>query len=180
MNSQLEIFSEARVPGEVTEDFQTPTPVCRLMVSMVPFGVKRVLEPTPGVGNLVRCLSEYEVVAPYDYFLMKRERFDCVVMNPPFSTRSAFGVPSGFEDSGMRLGYEILRECMTMSDNVIALMPWFTLIDSDHRMRDLKKYGIVSITSLPRKTFKYARIQTCVLNLRKGFREETVFKVFNY
>lgn len=70
-------------------------------------------------------------------------------------------------------------ECMNMSDNVIALMPWFTLSDSDVRLRALKKYGMKSLTALPRKTFEYVRIQTVVIELQKGYKGETAFKVFD-
>jgi len=35
-------------------DFQTPPPVCKYMVSLLPPGVKKVMEPTPGQGNVRR------------------------------------------------------------------------------------------------------------------------------
>jgi len=35
-----------------------------------------------------------------------------------------------------------------------------------------------SITILPRKTFKYVRIQTAVFELIKGWQEPTVFEAF--
>jgi hypothetical protein len=66
-----------------------------------------------------------------------------------------------------------------MSNNIIALMPWFTISDSDVRLRNIKKYGIKSITALPRKTFQYARIQTVILELEKGYKGDTIFKVFD-
>lgn len=47
-----------------------------------------------------------------------------------------------------------------MSDNIIALMPWFTISDSDVRIRKLMDFGLKSLTLLHRKTFQYARIQT--------------------
>lgn len=147
---------------------------------MIPAGAKTVLEPTPGIGNLVAQLVGYEVTAPVNYFdIDKNRRFDCVVMNPPFSSKSAFGVPEHLNKYGMRLGYHILTECMNMSDNVIALMPWFTLSDSDVRLRSLKKYGMKSLTALPRKTFEYVRIQTVIIELQKGYKGETSFKVFD-
>lgn len=80
----------------------------------------------------------------------------------------------------MRLGYFILTECLKMSDSVIALMPWFTISDSDVRLRFLKSWGIKSITALPRKTFQYARIQTVVLEMSKGFMGKTIFETFNF
>ena len=165
---------------KISLDFQTPHDVCKYMASLVPPGAKRILEPTPGAGNIVSQLTGYDVTAPADYFkLDKQQRFDCVVMNPPFSSKSAFNLPQHLNRSGMRLGYIILVECMGMSDNVIALMPWFTLSDSDVRLRALKKFGIKSLTALPRKTFEYVRIQTVVIELQKGYKGETAFKVFD-
>lgn len=162
-------------------DFQTPINVCEYMVSMVPPGTKTVLEPTPGIGNILSRLDGYQVTAPKDFFTMPRSKWDCIVMNPPFSSKSAFmeNAPADFEERGMRLGYYFLTECMNMSDEVIALMPWFTISNSDVRLRYLRDYGIKSITALPRKTFQYARIQTCVLQLSKGFKGDTLFKVFS-
>lgn len=69
---------------------------------------------------------------------------------------------------------------MEMSDNVIALMPWYTISDSDVRMRYLKDYGIKSLTALPRKTFQYARIQTVIIELEKGYRAETIFRTYRF
>lgn len=66
-----------------------------------------------------------------------------------------------------------------MSDHVIALVPWFTISDSDVRLRSLKRWGLKSVTALPRKTFEYVRIQTVVLELEKGFKGETIFKVLD-
>lgn len=197
MKNQLSIFETLPItpsiktnfqmwkPVETVSDnyrteFQTPVPVAKYMVSLIPDGVVSVLEPTPGVGNIVKQLSGYQVTAPKDFFQLEKRRFDCVVMNPPFSTKYAFNVPEGFEHQGMRLGYYMLIECMKLSDRVIALMPWFTISDSDLRLRTFMEYGLRSITALPRKTFQYARIQTCVLELEKGFTGTSEFKVFNF
>lgn len=79
----------------------------------------------------------------------------------------------------MRLGYYILTECMQMSDNIIALMPWFTISDSDVRLRSIMRYGLISVTALPRATFQYARIQTVVLHMKKGHPGNTLFKAFD-
>jgi type I restriction-modification system DNA methylase subunit len=161
-------------------DFQTPLQVAKYMCDMVPPGTKTILEPTPGLGNIVRFLSGYRVTAPDDYFLLPKSRYDCVVMNPPFSAKFAVldNCQGDYTKHGMRLGYMILKECMGMSDNVIALMPWFTISDSDVRLRYLKSYGLRSVTALPRKTFQYARIQTVVLELDRKFHGTTAFKVF--
>ena len=141
-----------------------------------------MLEPTPGEGNIVRELDGYEVTAFKDYFHVDKKdlRFDAIKKNPPFSSNSAFGVPQEFLKTGMALGYHILHQCMEMTDNVIALMPMFTISDSDRRISHLKNYGLISITSLPRKTFQYARIQTVVLQLQKGYMGPTEYKVFGW
>lgn len=170
-------------------DFQTPANIADYMASLVPAGVKTILEPTPGLGNIVNALewynllgdTAYNITAPEDFFLHTPQRYDCVVMNPPFSAKYAVldNAKEDYSKHGMRLGYKILTECMEMSDTVIALMPWFTISDSDVRLRFLKDFGLKSITALPRKTFQYARIQTCVLNLSKGFTGSTEFIVYD-
>jgi type I restriction-modification system DNA methylase subunit len=162
-------------------DFQTPIQVAKFMVSLLPDEADTVLEPTPGSGNIVSCLNGYNVTAPADFFqLSTSHRFDAIVMNPPFSAKFAYGVPDEhLQKMGMKLGYHILNQCLNMSDCVIALMPWFTISDSDVRLRSLKRWGLKSVTALPRKTFQFARIQTCVLELRKGFVGDTIFRVYD-
>lgn len=164
-------------------DYQTPPEVCHYMANLVPSFAKKVLEPSAGSGNLVGALQEagFEVIAPSDYFLLEKQRFDAVCMNPPFSSKYAFlqNAPESYHQSGMKIGYQILLDCMEMSDHVIALMPWFTLSDSDVRLRALKSYGMKSITALPRKTFEYARIQTVVIELIKGYQYPTEFRVYD-
>jgi type I restriction-modification system DNA methylase subunit len=166
--------------------FQTPIAVCKYMASLVPSKAKTILEPTAGIGNIVKVLemeNKYKITAPDDFFLLdQKSKFDCIIMNPPFSINSAKmeNAPAQIDLKGMKIGYYILNECMRKSNNVIALMPWFTIIDSDVRMRYFKNWGMKSITSLPRKTFEYTRIQTCVLELVKGWKQETIFKTFNY
>ena len=166
---------------DYTTQFQTPPAVCRYMASLIPGHVKTVLEPTPGIGNLVSALSDFKVTAPVDYFTLDPgQRYDAIVMNPPFSATSANleNAPTSFLGTGMRFGYQMLMQSMHQSDHIIALMPWFTISDSDVRMRCLKRFGLKSITTLPRKTFQYARIQTCILELEKGYVGKTTFEVF--
>ena len=171
---------------EVDHNFQTPLKVCEYMVEMVPPGAVTILEPTPGLGNIVSVLKQfpqYKVTAADDFFLFDTtQRFDCIVMNPHFTAKSAYmaNAPEGAETKGMKLGYHILLQCMEMSDNVIALMPWLTIADSDVRMRKLKGYGIKSLTALPRKTFEFARIQTVIIELVKGHKPETIFRTFDF
>lgn len=159
-------------------EFQTPPVVAEYMKSLIPEGVVSVLEPTPGEGNILNLLGEYQVTAPANFFALDPQRFDCIIMNPPFSTKYAYGIPDHVNANGLRLGYHILLECMKMSDHVIALMPLFTISDSDVRLRYLKQFGIKQITILPRKTFKYVRIQTAVFELIKGWQEPTIFEAF--
>lgn len=165
----------------VDANFQTPIPVVNYMISLIPPSTRTVLEPAPGLGNITSRLTNYEVTAAGDFFLMdKTMRFDCVVMNPPFSAKTAYleNAPEGFNRLGMRLGYYFMTECMKMSDYIIALMPWMTISDSDVRLRTIMNFGLKSITALPRKTFEFARIQTCVFELEKGFKGEAAFRAF--
>lgn len=171
---------------QIDTNFQTPVPVCEYMVNLIPNTALTVFEPTPGLGNIVSALkskNRYQINTADDFFLSdKSKRYDCIVMNPPFSAKSAFieNAPSDAEIKGMKLGYHILKECMKMSDNVIALMPWYTISDSDVRLRYLKDFGIKSLTALPRKTFQYARIQTVIIELSKGYQSESLFKTFKF
>lgn len=170
----------------IDTNFQTPTAVCDYMANMVPEHCTTILEPTPGLGNLVRALeykNKYQITAADDFFLLDpKQKFDCIVMNPPFSSKSAYmeHAPDNSEVIGMKLGYYILKQCMQMSDHVIALMPWYTISDSDVRMRYLRDFGIKSLTPLPRKTFQYARIQTVVIELQKGYQGETLFYAHHF
>lgn len=165
-------------------DFQTPKDVCGFMASLIPSWCRTILEPTPGQGNLVTAAERlgFEVIAPPDYFLLDDSlKFDCVIMNPPFSSKYAdlTNAKGDYSKHGMRLGYHILKECMHKADNIIALMPWFTISDSDVRSRYLDGYGIKSLTSLPRSTFKYARIQTTILELERGYKGDTIFRFYD-
>ncbi|WP_109852786.1 hypothetical protein [Aquimarina sp. AU58] len=162
-------------------DFQTPINVARYMVSLIPNESRTVLEPTPGLGTLVKLLKEYNVTAPEDYFLLEKQRWDTIIMNPPFALKytNIENAPLERINKGMKMGYQILFECMQMTDNVIALMPWFTISDSDIRLKSLKKYGLKSLTALPRKTFQYARVQTVIIELVRGYKKDTSFKVFD-
>jgi hypothetical protein len=82
-------------------------------------------------------------------------------MNPPFTP--------------MKLGYKILYRCMELSNNIVALMPWLTIINGQKRTEDIMNFGLKSITHLPRKTFNGARVQTCILELHKGYQGVTQF-----
>lgn len=151
-------------------DFQTPPIVAGYMASLIPVWAKTILEPTPGAGNLVRAAENKKrtIVAPPNFeeilkFDSKR-KFDCVIMNPPFTP--------------MERGYWFLTECMKMSNNIVALLPWFIIINSEKRLKAINEFGLVSVTHLPRKTFPGTRIQCCVLEMKRNFRRPTIFRIF--
>jgi hypothetical protein len=147
----------------MTEHFQTPKYICEYMASFLPDNCGDILEPTKGKGNLVKeLLLKGKVIAPDDFFKMKKQNFDYIVMNPPFSP--------------MSIGYKILYECMDISDNIIALMPWLTIINGEKRTKDIFNFGLKSITHLPRSVFNGSRVQTCILEMQKGYTGETIFK----
>jgi len=148
----------------MNNNFQTPVWCCKYMRYLIPKQVTTVLEPTAGEGNLVNILkNHYEVTSPKDFWKLKvTEKFDCIVMNPPFTP--------------MELGYKILNQCMKMSDNIIALMPWLVLINSEKRTKDIFSYGLKSVTHLPRSTFSGARVQTCILQMKRLYKNDTIFR----
>lgn len=161
MHGSSIVYAKPRVPFYLDTQFQTPQWCCEYMAGLVPPECKTILEPTPGLGNLVNALAGYEITGPQDFYsaIDPTSHFDCVVMNPPFSPPS--------------LGYDILKRCMSMTDNIIALMPWLALINSDRRGKLINDYGLVSVTHLPRSTFRGARVQCCVLQMRRGYRGKT-------
>lgn len=173
---------------EIDKNFQTPEFVCEYMVSLVDKSAKTFLEPTPGEGNIIRKISEHFpdslVKAPWsDYFESRNDilskRYDQIIMNPPFSEKSFYcrQLPEEWKGlKGMGYGYKFLTELMPQSDNIIALMPWFTISDSDVRMRMIQDFGLKSVTLLPRRTFQYARIQTVILEMKNGYQGTTEFK----
>lgn len=145
--------------------FQTPPDVCEYMASFLPANAGKILEPTPGKGNLVYALMyRGEVIAPSDFNTLSSDRYDWIVMNPPFTPVSK--------------GYEILYKCMEMSDNIVALMPYLTIINSQKRTKNILDFGLRSITHLPRSIFNGSRVQTCILEMRKGFNEDTLFRAY--
>jgi hypothetical protein len=150
-------------------DFQTPPIVCNYMVSLMPFGwCGTILEPHPGSGNLVKVLNPKGTVITYERFenIPAHSWYDWIVMNPPFTP--------------MKEGYRYLLECMNMTDNLIVLLPWLVIINSDIRLKEMMHFGLVSITCLPRKAFPRSRIQTCIVKMERGYLESTVLKRFSW
>ncbi len=161
-------------------EFQTPRPIARYMQSLIPIGVNTLLEPTPGSGNLIHGLNgKYEITAPIDFFLIDRKRYDCVIMNPPFTSNEAIlsNAPAGVKKlTGSRFSNWFLYEMLEWSDSVIALMPWYVIINSAKRTQKLIDFGLVSITSIGRPWFN-TRVQTCILQLKRGSNKTTAFKL---
>jgi hypothetical protein len=156
------------LPIEFSTDFQTPKVVAEYMASFLPDNCGTILEPTPGIGNLVNAAKHKgKVIAPM-YFedIEKGSRFDWAIMNPPFTP--------------MKEGFRYLKEVMEMTDNIVALLPWFIIINSERRLNDIKNFGLVSVTHLPRKTFPGCRIQCCLLELRNGYCGNTHFRTLSW
>lgn len=174
----------AELPETLKGDFQTPKAVAEYMTQLLPVDTYHVLEPTPGKGNIVAALNRwgiFNITAPADWWeLDKSLRFDAVVCNFPFSAKTFWNCPEKYKGGGMAVLHDQLKVVMEMSDSVIALVPWFVLIDSDARTRAMLDYGLISVTSLPRKVFNYARIQTCILELCKGYGGITHFRYFKF
>lgn len=154
-------------PFDTMRNFQTPDYVCELMVSLLdcPAG-SRVLEPTPGQGNLVSELEKkkFDVIAPPNFdMLPSGSRFDAICANPPFTP--------------MALGYDIMEKCMNMTDHMVMLLPWFLIINSARRFQYMLDFGMVSIHNLPRSVFPNSRIQ-CFVGKFKRFSGPPV--IYNY
>lgn len=121
------------------DNFQTPQHVCEYMASFLPRDGVSILEPTSGKRLLAKALQPYgKVEEPRDFFKMQKKRYDYIVMNPPFSP--------------MQKGYDILYRCMEMSDNIIALMPYLTIINSEKRTDLIMNFGLKSIAPIPFST----------------------------
>lgn len=76
----------------------------------------------------------------------------------------------------------VLEPTLGQGNLVTALGDRFdvTAPDDFFQLEKKKFDGLKSLTSLPRKTFEYARIQTVVMELHKGYEGETLFKVFDF
>jgi len=165
-------------------EFQTRSDIALFMAKLVPARTIRLLEPTPGMGQLVNAAKarrpHLKITAPADFFQMQPQRFDCILMNPPFTWKYANikHMPADYLHKNCPFGYRILFQCMEYSDNIIALLPTFTLTDSDTRTRELVKFGLKSITQLPRNAFGYTRVQTSVFELRKGWHKPTIYQFY--
>lgn len=51
---------------------------------------------------------------------------------------------------------------------IIILLPWLALINSERRVRKYIEKGLKKVVHLPCKAFPGARVQTCILVFQKG------------
>lgn len=88
--------------------------------------------------------------------------FDIVITNPPFDSKS----------------YGIFNKIILFSNNISILVHYLFIINSNSRTRLVKNFGIKKITHLPRGVFDNSKVQTCILFLESGFKEDTIFNLF--
>lgn len=141
-------------------NFQTPEWVCEIMVSMIDGDPSFVLEPTSGEGNLVRAIQkkfpDCTITEPNNIFQYEPEqKFDCIVANPPFTP--------------MVKGYEILQRIIKWSDDIVILLPWLLLINSERRSKWFVENGLSEVRHLPRRAFPGSRVQTCIVKMIKDY-----------
>ncbi len=147
-------------------DFQTPEWVSEIMVDLIPGQPETILEPTPGAGNLVKAIGKRfssVIYTPDRFEEFNKERVDCIVANPPFTPMSE--------------GYRLLENMFDRSDNIIILMPWLAIINSEQRTKSYIERGLKYIVHLPRNAFKGSRVQTCILVFEKGHLGDIIFKM---
>ena len=147
-------------------DFQTPIWVCEIMVGLVKGYPKTILEPTPGAGNLVNVIKtkfpNSTIYAPDRFETLGDIHVDYIIANPPFTpTKESYIWMSKFFES---------------SNNIIVLMPWWSIINSQKRTKEYVNWGLKRIIHLPRKAFPGIRVQTCVLVFQRGYRGDIIFK----
>lgn len=147
--------------------FQTPAWVCDFMAASIHGHPNTILEPTPGNGNIIRSIEKYHpdatiIVPDGDFMTMAPQEVDIVIANPPFTPMAA--------------GYEMLYRFFEFSGNVVALMPWLTVINSEKRLDILKSHGLRGIVHLPRRAFSGSRVQTCILTFTKGYKGVISFR----
>jgi len=125
-----------------------------------------ILEPTPGAGNLAKAIdarfSSAIIYTPQHFEKFDKHCVDCIVANPPFTP--------------MQVGYDLLDKFFELSDNIIILMPWLALINSEKRTAKYIEHGLKHVIHLPRKAFNGSRVQTCILVFKKGYTGDIIFK----
>jgi len=146
--------------------FQTPEWVCKLMVSRLDHRVITICEPTPGEGNLLTQIKKTNkgVLYPPDNYWRWEHSYtiDAFVMNPPFSPATE--------------AYRFLYDAMEKASvQIIALMPWWVIINSQKRTEAIYEWGLREVIHLPRSVFPGTRIQTCILDMVRGYTGKILF-----
>lgn len=148
---------------------QTPPHIAEhmaILLSWLDIPLNSILEPHPGAGNLVDALKKWydeSKIKTYRSFeaIPKTKRFDAIVMNPPFDNT----------------GWIHLQHCLTKSKNIICLLPWSLLLNSENTINILLKFGLKRIIHLPRNSFTN-RVQCCIVVLKKGYQGETRYSLY--
>lgn len=145
-------------------DFQTPVWLCNYMVSLVEGNPHSILEPTPGEGNLVKAIKKKfpnsDVYAPEKLNFENIGNFDYIIANPPFSP--------------MKKGYDLLQNLFFYSNNILIIMPWHSIINSEKRTTYYLQQGLRTVTHIPRRAFNGSRVQTCILHFNKKSVDEII------
>lgn len=151
------------------KNFQTPQWVCNIMINQIEHNPVFILEPTPGAGNLVKALNlkfpDSIIDAPNDFYKFiefNHARYHYIVANPPFTP--------------MTQGYKMLDDFFNIADDIIILLPWLALINSERRTKKYISMGLKKIIHLPRSAFPGSRVQTCVLVFQRGYCGDIIFK----
>jgi len=144
-------------------DFQTPRWVGELMISRVEGDPRTILEPTPGEGKLIEVITYRYPEAKIENFCPPSfadgiEEVDYIIANPPFTP--------------MKLGYSMLEQFFEWSGNIIVLMPWLAVINSERRTQRYLEKGLKEVIHLPRRAFPGARVQTCIMVFKRGYQGE--------
>lgn len=146
------------------KDFQTPVWVCEHMINLITIKSSAdipntFLEPTSGEGNLVKSIDKRfpsSTIYTPKRFEDFNKKVDWIIANPPFTP--------------MKLGYQILNRCFELSGNIIILMPWIALINSEKRTKKYIEQGLKLVIHLPRRAFPGSRVQTCIMVFEWGYR----------
>jgi hypothetical protein len=143
--------------------FQTPDWVTHKMCDLLNFKPEIILEPTPGEGFMVKILQsrfpQSNVLYPQDYWKYRKYgpyfRPEVIIANPPFSP--------------MKKGYDFLFDFMELTDRIISIMPWYSIIQSVKRTQKILNFGLKRVIHLPRSVFRGSRVNCCVLDLHFGY-----------
>ncbi len=153
--------------------FQTPEWVCKIMARQIEYNPIFILEPTPGEGNLVKVLkSQFPdaiIDAPddfYRFYANNHAGYHIIIANPPFTP--------------MNLGYRMLEDFFgIVHQQIIILLPWMALINSERRTKKYIEKGLKKIIHLPRKAFPGARVQCCILVFKREYTGDIIFEYAN-